>query len=40
MHDPEKWEPVFPRDKREAFAWEIMPLEKDAIMIRFNLIES
>jgi hypothetical protein len=19
-HDPEKWEPVFPRDKREAFA--------------------
>jgi hypothetical protein len=22
-HDPEKWKPVFPRDKREAFA-EIM----------------
>jgi hypothetical protein len=20
MHDPEKWVPVFPRDKREAFA--------------------
>jgi len=19
-HDPEKWKPVFPRDKREAFA--------------------
>jgi len=23
-HDPEKWAPVFPRDKREAFAREIM----------------
>ncbi|WP_283813341.1 hypothetical protein [Bradyrhizobium sp. Leo121] len=21
-HDPEKWKPVFPRDKREAFAQE------------------
>src|ERR1700681_2532144 len=23
-HDPEKWKPVFPRDKREAFARKIM----------------
>ena len=23
-HDPEKWEPVFPRDKRESVCAEIM----------------
>jgi len=28
-HDPEKWEPVFPRDKREAFARKIMLKQKD-----------
>jgi hypothetical protein len=39
VHDPEQWEPVFPRVKREAFAPEVMLLEKDAIMIRFSLIE-
>jgi hypothetical protein len=28
-HDPEKWVPVFPRDKREAFCPEIMLKQKD-----------
>jgi hypothetical protein len=37
-HDPEKWVPIFPRDKREAFA--IMLKQRDEIMIRFNLIGS
>jgi hypothetical protein len=34
MHDPEKWEPVFPRDKREAFALKIMLKQRDEILIR------
>jgi hypothetical protein len=41
-HDPEKWEPVFPRDKREAFArrscsnkgWDHDPIQSDRIMIK------
>jgi hypothetical protein len=28
-HDPEKWKAVFPRDKREAFAPEIMLKQRD-----------
>jgi hypothetical protein len=28
-HDPEKWKPVFPRDKREALARKIMLKQKD-----------
>jgi hypothetical protein len=39
-HDPEKWQPVFPRDKRECVCAEIMLKQGDEIMIRFNLIGS
>jgi hypothetical protein len=46
-HDPDpkgrvsaKWEPVFPRDKRESVCAEIMLQQRDEIMIRFNLIGS
>jgi hypothetical protein len=28
-HDPEKWIPVFPRDKREAFARRSCSIKKD-----------
>jgi hypothetical protein len=31
LHDPEKWGPVFPRDKREAFSPEIMLTQRDGI---------
>jgi hypothetical protein len=34
-HDPEKWAPVFSRDKREAFARRSCP-NRDEIMIRFK----
>ena len=42
VHDPEKWEPVFPHDKRGAFArrsclgkgWDHDPTEPNRIMIR------
>jgi hypothetical protein len=35
-----KWEPVFRRDKREAFARRSCSNKKNEIMIRFNLIRS
>jgi len=35
-HDPEKWEPVFPRDQREAFARRSYCKQREReIMIRF-----
>jgi hypothetical protein len=39
-HDPEKWEPAFPRDKTPSVCPEIMLKQKDEIMIRFNPIGS
>jgi hypothetical protein len=38
--DPKKWEPVFPRDKRESVCAEIMLKQRDEIMMGFNLIAS
>jgi hypothetical protein len=38
-HDPEKWKPVFPRDKRKAFALRSCS-NRDEIMIRFHPIAS
>jgi hypothetical protein len=35
-----KWEPVFPRDKRESVCAEITLKQRDEIMMRFNLIAS
>jgi hypothetical protein len=37
-HDPEKWKPVFRRDKREVFARRAQ--RRDETMIRLNLIGS
>jgi hypothetical protein len=34
--DPEKWEPVFPRDKRESVYAEITLKQSDEIMMRFS----
>jgi hypothetical protein len=39
-HDPEKWKPVLPRDKRESACAEIMLKQRDEIMMRFHLIAS
>jgi len=39
-HDPEKWKPVFPRDKRETRLSEIMLKQSDEIMMRFHFIAS
>jgi hypothetical protein len=39
-HDPEKWKPVFPRDKRETRLREIMLEQSDEMMMRFHLIAS
>jgi hypothetical protein len=38
--DPERWEPVFPRDKRESVCAEITLKQTEEIMMRFNLIAS
>jgi hypothetical protein len=38
--DPEKWEPAFPRDKRESVCAQIMLKQRDEIMMRFHLIAS
>jgi hypothetical protein len=38
--DPEKWEPVFPRDKRESVCAEITLKQRDEIMMRLSLIAS
>jgi hypothetical protein len=37
-HDPEKWKPVFPRDKRGRVCAEIMLKQRDEIMMRFHQI--
>jgi hypothetical protein len=34
-HDPEKWKPVFPRDRRESACAEIMLKQRDEIMVRY-----
>jgi hypothetical protein len=39
-HDPEKPEPIFPRGKRRRHLPEIMPKQKDKIMVRLRLIGS
>jgi hypothetical protein len=39
-HDPEKWKPVFPPDKRESVCAEIMLKQTDEIMMRSHLIAS
>jgi hypothetical protein len=39
-HDPEKWKPVFPRDKGECVGAEFMPEQGDDILIRLTPIGS
>jgi hypothetical protein len=39
-HDPEKWKPVFPRDKRKSVCPEIMLKQRDEIVMQFHIIAS
>jgi hypothetical protein len=39
-HDPEKWKPVFHATNAKRVCAQIMPKQRDKIMMRFYLIAS